>query len=155
MRFGKRLVVERKIDNDLLEAMVPQLILQPILENAVVHGIETVSTGIIELNIYHDDKVIFLEVINTGKLMTEQDIDRVKRILSGEPDAIKPIPGKHASLGIRNVNERIKLIYGEEYGLTIEPIEEGKIKSLIRIPYNYEVKERRKDKISKITILGK
>lgn len=155
MRFGKRLVVERKIDNELLQAMVPQLILQPILENAVVHGIETVSAGIIELSIYHDDKSIFLEVINTGKPMTEEDIDRVKKILSGEPDSIKPIPGKHASLGIRNVNERIKLIYGEEYGLTIEPIEEGRIRSLICIPYNYEVKEIRKDKISKITILGK
>lgn len=155
MRFGKRLVVEREIDDELLQELVPQLILQPILENAVVHGIETVSTGIINLRIYHDDKNIFLEVINTGKPMTAEDIIRVKKILDGEPDAIKPVPGKHASLGIRNVNERIKLIYGEEYGLTIEPVEEGKTKSLICIPYNYEVKEERKDMISKITILGK
>ena len=46
------------------------------------------------------------------------------------------VPGKHASLGIRNVNERIKLIYGENYGLTIKPIEEGKTRSLICIPYD-------------------
>lgn len=155
MRFGKRLIVEREIDDKLLQAMVPQLILQPILENAVVHGIETVSTGIIKLKIYHDDKNIFLEVINTGKPMTEEDIIRVKKILAGDPDSIKPIPGRHASLGIRNVNERIKLIYGEEYGLTIEPIDEGKTRSLICIPYNYEVKAGREEMISKITILGK
>ena len=140
MRFGQRLIVEREIDNELLQAMVPQLILQPILENAVVHGIETVRTGVIKLKIYHDNKKIFIEVINTGKPMTKEDKDRIEKILSGDPEVIKPVPGKHASLGIRNVNERIKLIYGENYGLTIKPIEEGKTRSLICIPYDKESK---------------
>lgn len=140
MRFGQRLIVEREIDNELLQAMVPQLILQPILENAVVHGIETVRTGVIKLKIYHDNKKIFIEVINTGKPMTKEDKDRIEKILSGDPEVIKPVPGKHASLGIRNVNERIKLIYGENYGLTIKPIEEGKTMSLICIPYDKESK---------------
>ena len=151
MRFGKRLVVEKEIDEELLQSMVPQLILQPILENAVVHGIETVSTGVITLKIYHDDIKIYIEIINTGKPMSEEDKDRINKILSNDPDAIKPVPGKHASLGIRNVNERIKLIYGKKYGLTIEPIEEGKTRSLICIPYHEELD----DMISKITILGK
>lgn len=140
MRFGQRLIVEREIDNELLQAMLPQLILQPILENAVVHGIETVRTGVIKLKIYHDNKKIFIEVINTGKPMTKEDKDIIEKILSGDPEVIKPVPGKHASLGIRNVNERIKLIYGENYGLTIEPIEEGKTRSLICIPYDKESK---------------
>ena len=140
MRFGQRLIVEREIDNELLQARVPQLILQPILENAVVHGIETVRTGVIKLKIYHDNKKIFIEVINTGKPMTKEDKDRIEKILSGDPEVIKPVPGKHASLGIRNVNERIKLIYGENYGLTIKPIEEGKTRSLICIPYDKESK---------------
>lgn len=155
MRFGKRLVVERNIDEELLQAMVPQLILQPILENAVVHGIETVSTGVIELKIYHDEKKIYLEVINTGKPMSAEDIERVKMILSGDPQAIKPVPGKHASLGIRNVNERIKLIYGRRYGLTIEPIEDDKTRSLISIPYNEEECEEREEIITNITNITK
>lgn len=155
MRFGKRLVVEKEIDEELLQSMVPQLILQPILENAVVHGIETVSTGVITLKIYHDDIKIYIEIINTGKPMSEEDKERINKILSNDPDAIKPVPGKHASLGIRNVNERIKLIYGKKYGLTIEPIEEGKTRSLICIPYHEELDEEIDDMISKITILGK
>lgn len=155
MRFGKRLVVEKEIDEDLLQAMVPQLILQPILENAVVHGIETVSTGVIEIKIYHDDKKIYVQVVNTGKPMTEEDKERVKKILSGDPDAIKPVPGKHASLGIRNVNERIKLIYGKRYGLTIEPIAEDKTRSLITIPYTEEDDEAREEIISNIAKLNK
>lgn len=155
MRFGKRLVVEKEIDEELLQSMVPQLILQPILENTVVHGIETVSTGVITLKIYHDDKKIFIEIINTGKPMSEEDKDRINKILSNDPGAIKPVPGKHASLGIRNVNERIKLIYGKKYGLTIEAIEEGKTRSLICISYHEELDEEIDDMISKITILGK
>lgn len=147
MRFGQRLVVEKNIDEELLQEMVPQLILQPILENAVVHGIETVSTGVIELNIYHDEKRIYVEVINTGKPMNDEDIERVEKILSGDPDAIKPVPGKHASLGIRNVNERIKLIYGEEYGLSITPMAGDKTKSLICIPYKEEIKPDKKKEI--------
>ncbi len=45
MRFGQRLSIERKIDDDLLYLMVPPLILQPIVENAIVHGVETVKTA--------------------------------------------------------------------------------------------------------------
>ena len=92
------------------------------------------------MKIYHDNKKIFIDVINTGKPMTKEDKDRIEKILSGDPEVIKPVPGKHASLGIRNVNERIKLIYGENYGLTIKPIEEGKTRSLICIPYDKESK---------------
>lgn len=155
MRFGRRLVVERDIDEDLLQAMVPQLILQPILENAVVHGIETVSTGVIELKIYHDNKNIYLQVINTGKPMTEEDKERVEKILSGNQDAIKPVPGKHASLGIRNVNERIKLIYGNRYGLKIEPMADDKTLSVITIPYKELPDEEREEIISNIAKLNK
>ena len=49
MRFGQRLSIERKIDDDLLYLMVPPLILQPIVENAIVHGVETVKNGVIRL----------------------------------------------------------------------------------------------------------
>lgn len=87
--------------------------------------------------------------------MTEEDKERVKKILSGDPDAIKPVPGKHASLGIRNVNERIKLIYGKRYGLTIEPIAEDKTRSLITIPYTEEDDEAREEIISNIAKLNK
>ena len=121
----------------------------------MVHGIETVSTGVIELKIYHDEKNIYLQVINTGKPMTKEDKERVDKILSGDPDAIKPVPGKHASLGIRNVNERIKLIYGKRYGLTIEPMENERTRSLITIPYRDIQDEEREEIISNITKLNK
>ena len=137
MRFGKRLKVEKQIDQDLLQLQVPQLILQPLIENAVVHGVEKVKNGTIQIKIFKENQNVLLQIINTGKNMTEDDIKRVEALLNGvnqeENGKIK-----HKSLGIRNVNERIKLIYGNEYGLTIQPIAEGETASTIVIPYNMD-----------------
>lgn len=134
MRFGQRLLVEKEIDQSLLQIQVPQLILQPLLENAVVHGIEATKRGTIWLKAYRQDNRIVLQVKNTGNGMSQEDVVRVRNLLSGCVDASKE-KGKHVSLGIRNVNERIKLIYGEEYGLTILPVEEAITAATIIIPY--------------------
>jgi two-component system sensor histidine kinase YesM len=135
MRFGQRLRVEKEVDQDLLQLLVPQLILQPLLENAVVHGIEAVKSGTIKLKVYKEHNNVILKVINSGKIMTQADIERVKDILDGKTGSIPPGKGKHISLGIHNVNERIKLIYGEEYGLTILPCETADTVSTITIPF--------------------
>jgi len=138
MRFGQRVRVEKVVDQNLLQIQVPQLILQPILENAVVHGVESVKNGTIKLKIYKDNNNIILQVVNTGKAMTGEDVERVKNILDGNAGSVTMGNGKHVSLGIRNVNERIKLIYGEEYGLTILPIDNGETASTITIPYELD-----------------
>jgi len=127
MRFGQRLHIEKEIDESLLDTLVPQLILQPIIENAVVHGVEVVKSGVIKLKVFKENDNIVLQVINTGKNMTEEDIERIQKIINSKN-------GSGTSLGIRNVNERIKLIYGEEYGLTILPAGKGETVSTITIP---------------------
>lgn len=139
MRFGKRLKVEWNVDDSLLQVKVPRLILQPILENAVVHGIEQVKNGVIEIQIYHNETKIYVKVLNSGKPMTGEDMEKINGILSGSPGSIKAEPGQHTSLGIRNVNERIKLIYGEQYGLCIAPSDDGKTESVITLPYEKEL----------------
>ncbi len=135
MRFGQRLQVERNIEEDLLYIMVPPLILQPIVENAIVHGIETLKNGKISLRVYHDAENVYLEVRNTAKKMTEEDRDRIQAILAGDEDKIPKDVGRHTSIGIRNVNQRIHLVYGEEYGLTIVQEENLETVSTIMIPY--------------------
>lgn len=149
MRFGKRLKVERNVDEALLQIKVPRLILQPILENAVVHGIEQVNSGIIEISIYHDDSRIYMKVQNSGKPMTKEDLERIEWILSGKPGSIGMEPGSHTSLGIRNVNERIKLIYGKDYGLTISPAKENKTLSVITLPYEDGIKKNEENERQK------
>lgn len=135
MRFGQRLQIEKEIDDELLYILVPPLILQPIVENAIVHGVEIMKNGKIHLKIYHDEANVYLQVRNSGKEMTKEEKDRIKAILDGDDNQIPESTGKHTSIGIRNVNRRIKLVYGEEYGLSIEQSEGQITVSTITIPY--------------------
>lgn len=137
MRFGKRLKIEKEVDNELLQLQVPQLILQPLIENAVVHGVETVKNGTIQIKVFKEEENVILQIINTGKDMTPEDINRVESILNGKYEQDEDHKAVHESMGIHNVNERIKLIYGEEYGLTIRPIGEGETASTITLPFEF------------------
>lgn len=132
MRFGKRLKIEKEIDQELLQIQVPQLILQPLIENAVVHGVEVVKNGTIQIRIYKEEDNVILQITNTGKDMTKEDIEKVRSLLNS--DSMDSKDKNHNSLGIKNVNERIKLIYGVKYGLTIEPLGDGVTGSTITIP---------------------
>ncbi len=142
MRFGRRLFIEREIDEGLLQLKVPPLILQPIVENAIVHGVERVKSGSIGLRIYHDEDNVYMEVRNTGKEMTIADKERIQAILSGDKSRIPKTTGQHTSIGIYNVNRRIRLMYGEEYGLTITQNEELETISTITIPYHEEIEKK-------------
>ena len=137
MRFGQRLKVERNIDESLQQIYVPQLILQPLLENAIKHGIEKVSSGTIWLEIYRDGANVNIDVINTGKPLTETELVRIQKIIAGTCRLDKSEPGVHTSIGIYNVNKRISLIFGAEYGLKVMQTEDG-IVSRIVIPLESE-----------------
>lgn len=135
MRFGQRLQIKKDLDESLLDIMVPPLILQPIVENAIVHGIETVKSGAIRLKVYHDEENVYLQVRNTGKSISKQEMERIKQLLDGKEEKIPKKQGRHTSIGIRNVNLRIQLVYGEEYGLRFEQTDDGISTSTIVIPY--------------------
>lgn len=135
MRFGQRLQVEKEYDDDLLQCEVPRLILQPLLENAIFHGIEKRKQGKITLRIYREDSDLILKVTNTGVPLNGEEKEKIQRILSGS--ALDPSEGR-VSIGVRNVNERIRLIYGERYGLSIYSETDGQTSSKVRIPLHAE-----------------
>lgn len=135
MRFGQRLKVEREIEEELLRRKVPQLILQPLIENAIVHGIETARQGTIWLKVHHEGYFMYVDVINSGKSMTPERLETVRQMLAGTYEPGKEEKGKHTSIGVKNVNRRIKLVYGERYGLSIISLEDGRTRSRITLPY--------------------
>ncbi|OQB25136.1 MAG: Sensor histidine kinase YpdA [Firmicutes bacterium ADurb.Bin182] len=124
VRFGKRLNVRREIDDSLLDIPVPRLILQPIVENAVEHGITPRMQGAIVLRVYRNDDKLVMEVENDGK-MTEQDIKAVELLLNGSVQPAQQTGAGSSSLGIRNINQRLKILYKEQCSFTIEMTEEG------------------------------
>ncbi|MBP5152873.1 MAG: sensor histidine kinase [Lachnospiraceae bacterium] len=114
-RMGKRLTVDKDIDESMLREPVPRLIAQPIVENAVEHGITTQGNGRISIKVYAEEEYMYLEVRNTGRL-SEGDKERVEKILSGQFDEKQE---RSVSIGISNVNKRLKLMYGDSCGLKI------------------------------------
>lgn len=131
-RYGERFQVHREIDESLLGVSVPILIIQPIVENAVEHGVEENRKGIVDIKIYREEDKLYIKVINDG-ILKESDKEKIRRLL-GEGEA--KLDESHISLGIRNVNRRLKIIYGEDCGLTVESDEENRTVStiLVKLP---------------------
>ena len=123
-------------DETLLKYLCPKLSIQPLLENAIYHGMEGMfEDGEIHINVYEKEDIIHIEVADNGLGMTEEKIDYIMNN--------KVVSSKRGSgIGVRNVNERIKLIYGEEYGISItSELDEGTT-ATITIPKLEETDEK-------------
>ena len=88
--------------------------------------------GIVEIKIYREEDKLYIKVINDG-ILKKSDKEKIRRLL-GEGEA--KLDESHISLGIRNVNRRLKIIYGDDCGLTVESDEENKTVStiLVKLP---------------------
>ncbi len=113
LRFGDRLKVHTSFDGDISHATVPLLTLQPLLENAVKHGIEPAGGGEIELNAQLAGDFLRLTVINSGKLPTEEDWQRIRLSVAGDNHN-----GQH--FGLANISTRLHLIYGGRADIRVE-----------------------------------
>lgn len=104
------------IDENLMQADVPKFILQPIVENAIVHGLEEkIGKGTIIINCFQHDKTIVLEIIDNGIGISS---DKILKILDEETQS-EVNNNKHTKVGIKSVDKRIKILYGNEYGIKI------------------------------------
>ena len=113
-RFGDMLEVTKSIDEKYLSVQVPRLIIQPILENAIEHGLSMCRQGKLWITIYGKEDKLIIEVVNNGRLL-EKDKKKIDELLGSDTKESHSV-----SLGIRNVNKRLKLICGSECGLTIK-----------------------------------
>ena len=127
-RFGTKFQCVKQIDEKWMDVQVPRLIVQPIVENAVEHGMDFAREGKVEIRLHEcGDGYLRIEVEDSGHL-SKEDRKKIDRLLS--PDA-KVSGEKRVSLGIRNVDQRIKMIYGENCGLFIDKNDIGHTVSTI------------------------
>ncbi|HAX53462.1 sensor histidine kinase [Muricomes intestini] len=120
-RFEDKLEIHKNIDNNLLQVKVPRLIIQPIVENAVEHGVDEQNRIIIHINIIlRDEDTLIIEIKNHGVLLPA-DEKKIEYLLGGGIERDE----KSVSIGIRNVNQRLKIIYGPGCGLKIQTNAEG------------------------------
>ena len=113
-RLEERLTVQIEVDEQAKLCLVPKLILQPIVENAIIHGIEKKKEmGRIQIRAIIREGILEIRVTDDGIGMQPDRLMRFREsIMSDE------ISGKH--IGMRNVHRRIQLHFGEAYGLKID-----------------------------------
>ncbi len=133
-RLGERLDIVKQIDEQLLDIPIPRLILQPLVENAVEHDISGQHRGKLVLRVYHEAERLFLEVEHNG-VISERDGENIRQLLSGPPQHSEQVQ-KTGSVGLRNVNQRLRLLYGENSTLSIEQIGPEQILARIAMPLN-------------------
>ncbi|MDD2958088.1 MAG: histidine kinase [Lachnospiraceae bacterium] len=120
-RFGEKFQFFRQVDEKMLNALVPRLIIQPIVENAVEHGMDITRRGTVEMRGFEKEGFLYIEIEDNG-ILTEEEREKIRRLLTEEPDVEKE---RHVSLGIRNVDQRLRIIYGTDCGLSIYSNEKG------------------------------
>ncbi len=107
---------------------IPKLTLQPIVENAIFHGIEPrEEEGTIIINSWMKDQLLTIQVIDDGIGMKPETV-------AGLLAKNAPSKGKRRHIGLSNINERLKLFFGENYGIKVESEEEIGTTVTIRIP---------------------
>ena len=125
-RLGGNLRVTKEIPDEMAAQLIPRLILQPIVENAVEHDITANRGGRLTLRARREAGEIVLEVEHDGT-MTDKDRENIRQLTSAEYTG-------SGRVGLRNVYRRLKLLYGDAGGLTIEEAAPGTILARLHFP---------------------
>lgn len=130
IRYSDRFRYEIDMPERLGECIVPKLVVQPIVENAVIHGLEESDDGLVRVSVREGENgFLYIEVQDNGCGIDEEIMEclnsRDRERLMGH-------------IGFYNVDTIIRLHYGQEYGLQVEKPEEGGTKVCISLPLKWE-----------------
>ncbi|MFD1956020.1 sensor histidine kinase [Paenibacillus thailandensis] len=134
-RFRDRIAFDQRIEENCLDVEVPPLLLQPLIENAFIHGIEAMESGArIGLNIRKENGDVLIAVSDNGSGMTEETRRALLRAEEGGSALQRP-EGKSTGIGTRNVFRRLALLFGREDLVDIESAPGQGTTITIRIPH--------------------
>ncbi|MFH5182350.1 sensor histidine kinase [Paenibacillus sp. TAB 01] len=122
IRYENKFSLEVKVDDKLLGMKTPKMILQPIVENSVYHGLESMDAGgrlCVSGRIDENGDICF-QVTDTGKGIGQEELERIKANLHMEYSERAKTSLEGKNIGLSNINNRIKLLFGEGYGVEIE-----------------------------------
>ena len=128
-QFRYRDILEYNIDCDteLYKCSLPKILIQPLVENAIYHGIKPkLGSGAIRISVFEEDNILKIAVKDDGMGMDEKKLNQIKNNLD------KHYTGKN--YGLYNVSRRIFLNFGENYGLDIESEENTGTTVTVRLP---------------------
>ena len=122
-RFTGRVRQEVSVEPDLYDALVPAMLLQPVVENAYSHGLSRLDRdGMISIDVRRQNAALTIRVINSGRGL------HCPEYTNGEG---------RKGVGLANVKDRLRLHYGSDQAFTIEELERGKVQVTLRLPLQF------------------
>jgi len=128
-RFGEKLKFEIEVEEDVKSTKIPKMTIQPLVENACVHGIEnSKGEGRIVVKVFKEGDMISIHVEDNGKGMEDEKLAELLRSIKGLSS------DKASSVGLKNVFRRLELFYDKDFSFEILRGELGGLKVVIKIP---------------------
>lgn len=129
LRYPDKLKVHWDVDEKLYSLKVVRLSLQPILENAIIHGLRSKKyKGNIYIKAEVVNYILAIQIEDDGKGMSVDECRKLNHVLNTDYMKVD----EH--VGIKNVNQRIKILFGEDYGIQVRPREEGGLTVYLLFP---------------------
>lgn len=123
IRFEDRFSVQREIAPDVLDCIIPKMILQPLIENAVYHGLELrEEEGVLSISIGMEGEKLYLSVQDNGCGMAPEELESLQQRLLHEQN-IDAYQQQMRSIGLVNINQRIRLLSGVESNMTVDSVQ--------------------------------
>jgi two-component system sensor histidine kinase YesM len=140
LRFDYEIFLSLNIPDIILKQEIPKMSLQPIVENAICHGIEQMAedTNIYVKGIVEENDCV-IEITDAGRGMTEEEVERLKLKIAGKIDSGG---GSGNGIGLKNVQDRIHIAFGEKYGIEVASKIGCYTKVIVRIPMTHKEKEK-------------
>ncbi|ANE45161.1 hypothetical protein SY83_01085 [Paenibacillus swuensis] len=139
-RMGAQLNSEVYVDPSLMYALVPKLLIQPLVENAIEHGMgEEPLTIVIRTELMEED--LYIYVSDNGQGMTPENIQEIEeRMYAKKRWTLEREGFDHRGKGyaLRNIHQRLRLLYGEAYGLSIDSVDQKGSTFIIKLPFHWE-----------------
>lgn len=130
LRFQDRMSIYLFVDDEVNDGLIPLLTIQPLIENCFIHGFDSkVDDCMINIDIQKVFDEIEITIEDNGIGMSEEDLTRIQRNLSSG----QFVQGER--IGMNNVNNRIKLYFGEEFGIDLYSEKNKYTKVIMRLPY--------------------
>lgn len=133
LRFDYEIYLSLNIPDQIYSQQIPKMSLQPIVENAIYHGIEEMAE---DTNIYIKGLIYqgycLIEITDAGKGMTEEKVKELQKKIEGE---IETAGSSSNGIGLKNVQDRIKISFGDDYGVSIASKKDCYTKVMIKIPF--------------------
>ena len=122
IRYGNKIKYSIEIEEEIKENKILKLILQPIIENSIIHGLSQRDyEGSIKVKIFKEEDKVIVNIFDNGSGIKEKDIDEI-------------LNGKSQGIGVYNSNRRIKIYYGDEYGIEMKSEVSKYTETTIKLP---------------------